>query len=229
MKPVNLKSTLFPAVCLVFFTLFFQARKGLAVDENLLICRVPRYCGGQLIKFPFFMQELNEPRCGYPGFNISCRTNNTTAVISLRDGDYIIRDIFYQNQSFLVSKPDRDAVCSHSMRNISLPEDRFYLPENQRDMVLLFNCNLTTRAVAELSRYKVDCDESNTTLALLNGDPELSLASEYCTKSVLAPVAFIDGDQGVEDVVNRGFVLNWIASNCSICQSTGGKCGFDYK
>ncbi|KAK6281720.1 hypothetical protein POUND7_015545, partial [Theobroma cacao] len=29
-------------------------------------------------------------------------------------------------------------------------------------------------------------------------------------------------------MLNRGFVLKWIASNCSICEASGGKCGFDY-
>jgi len=28
-------------------------------------------------------------------------------------------------------------------------------------------------------------------------------------------------------LLERGFVLNWIASNCSICEGSGGKCGFD--
>ena len=57
----------------------------------------------------------------------------------------------------------------------------------------------------------------------------LNLASQYCTDSVSAPVGFSDGEGDVEDIVNRGFLLNWIASNCSLCETTGGKCGFDYK
>ncbi|KAK8512929.1 hypothetical protein V6N12_030337 [Hibiscus sabdariffa] len=230
MDQINLTPTLLPVVWLVFFTLFFQARKVLAVDVNFTICSVPRYCGGLWIKFPFFIRELDEPRCGFPRFNVSCR-NNSTPVLSLPDGDYIINDIFYQNQYFLVSRADRHAVCGHSIQNISLPEDRFYLPKSQREMVLLFDCNLTTRGMEEFSQDMVDCgsgNESHTTLALWNGDKELGFVSGNCTKSVLAPVAFTDGMENVEDVVNRGFVLNWIASDCSVCEGTGGKCGFDY-
>ncbi|KAK8512898.1 hypothetical protein V6N12_030307 [Hibiscus sabdariffa] len=178
----------------------------------------------------WFPVELDEPRCGFPRFNVSCR-NNSAPVLSLPDGDYNIRSIFYQNQSFLVSRADRDAVCSHSIQNISLPDDRFYLPKSQREMVLLFDCNLTTRGMEEFSQDMVDCgsgNRSNTTLALWNGDKDLGFVSGNCTKSVLAPVAFTDGMENVEDVVNRGFVLNWIASDCSVCGGTGGKCGFDY-
>ncbi|KAK8582775.1 hypothetical protein V6N13_069543 [Hibiscus sabdariffa] len=100
-------------------------------------------------------------------------------------------------------------------------------------MVLLFDCNLTTRGMEEFSQEKVDCgsgNESNrnTTLGLWNGDSKLSFVSGNCTKSVVAPVAFVDGMENIEDVVNGGFVLNWIASDCSVCEGTGGKCGFDY-
>ena len=229
----NLTSTFFPVLNFVIFSFFFLARKALGVDDNFTICSVPRYCGRLNIKFPFFLQELQEFRCGYPRFNISCR-NNKDPILSLPDGDYIIHDIFYQNQSFHVSKAvafDRDIVCSHSIRNISFPEDRLYLPSNGREIFLLFNCNLTLQLTWELSRYKVDCDaenETNTTLALLNNDPMLNFASEHCSETVAAPVDFYEGERGVEHILNRGFVLNWIASNCSICDASGGKCGFDY-
>ncbi|XP_022726899.1 LEAF RUST 10 DISEASE-RESISTANCE LOCUS RECEPTOR-LIKE PROTEIN KINASE-like 1.2 [Durio zibethinus] len=229
----NLKSTLFPVLNFVIFSYFFLARKALAVDENFTICSVPRTCGRLNIKFPFFIQKQHETRCGYPGFNISCR-NNTDPILSLPDGDYIIRDIFYQNQSFHVSKAvpfDSDDVCSNSIGNISIPEDRLYLPPNQRAIFFLLNCNETLQLTWELSQYKVGCaaeNETKTTLALFNDDPMLNFASEYCNKAMVAPVGFIDGGGGVEGIVNRGFVLNWIASNCSICEASGGNCGFDY-
>ncbi|XVE69249.1 hypothetical protein DITRI_Ditri09bG0137300 [Diplodiscus trichospermus] len=211
----------------------FSVRKALAVDENFKICSEPRYCGRLNIKYPFFIQEQNEYRCGYPGFNISCR-NNRDPMLSLNDGDYIIHDIFYQNQSFYMSKDlgfDRDAVCSHSIRNISIPEERFSLPPNQREIFLLFNCNLTMQLTWDLSEYKVNCsaeNETNATLALFNDDPVLNFALKICKKRVVAPVAIYERAAGVENIMNRGFVLNWTASNCSLCEDSGGKCGFDY-
>ncbi|KAE8688014.1 putative serine/threonine-protein kinase [Hibiscus syriacus] len=98
-------------------------------------------------------------------------------------------------------------------------------------MVLLFNCSLSSGVMEEFSRHMVDCGSGNgsdTALGLLSGDPKVGFVSGNCTGSVVSPVAFSDGDGGVEDVVRRGFVLNWIASNCSLCEATGGKCGFDY-
>ncbi|XP_017971750.1 PREDICTED: LEAF RUST 10 DISEASE-RESISTANCE LOCUS RECEPTOR-LIKE PROTEIN KINASE-like 1.1 [Theobroma cacao] len=227
---LNLSSTLFPVIHFFIFSSFFLAKKALAVDKNFTICSEPSTCGRHNIKFPFFIQER---RCGYPGFNISCR-NSTDPILSLPDGDYIIHDIFYQNQSFRVSKAvafDGDAVCSHSIANLSIPEDRLSLPPNQTEILLLFNCNLTMPWTRELSQYKVYCsaeNETNATLALFNNDPKLNSASKSCKKTVVAPVAFYEGERGVENMLNRGFVLKWIASNCSICEASGGKCGFDY-
>ncbi|XP_022717100.1 LEAF RUST 10 DISEASE-RESISTANCE LOCUS RECEPTOR-LIKE PROTEIN KINASE-like 2.1 isoform X2 [Durio zibethinus] len=216
----------------VFIVIFFFAvRKSLAAEEDYFtICSVSRNCGRLNIKFPFFILE-QDSACGYPGFNISCR-NNTQPILSFPDGDYVIHDIFYQNQSFRVSKDiafARDAVCSHSISNISFPEDRFYLPSDQRQIFLLFNCDLTL-LTRELSQSKVNCSaEANTTLALFNNDPMQYFASEMCNNTVVAPVATsYEGEGSIEDILNRGFVLNWIASNCSTCEASGGKCGFDY-
>ncbi|KAK8492596.1 hypothetical protein V6N11_030819 [Hibiscus sabdariffa] len=214
-------------------SLLFLPRTALAVDENFTICSVPRYCGKLNIKFPFFIEEQTEPRCGYPGFKIHCR-NKTIPILSLPDGNYTINDIFYQTQSLHVSKAERDAVCSHSIRNISLPEDRYYLDaRTSREMVLLFSCNLTSQWSWELSKYKIDCageSESNSTLALFKDDPELNFGSGFCGERVGAAVGFDHrGGGGVEGLLNRGFVLNWTASNCSVCEGSGGWCGFDYK
>ncbi|XVF84761.1 hypothetical protein PTKIN_Ptkin17bG0065000 [Pterospermum kingtungense] len=225
-------SALFPVLNLVVLSFFFLARKALAVDESFRICSLPRNCGGLNIKFPFFIQEQNESRCGYPGFNISCR-NNVDPVLSLPVGDFIIHDIFYQNQSFHVSEAVAsysDTVCTQTIRNISLPDDRLQLPLNQKQIFLLFNCNITLPGTRELIQYKVNCDvenDTNTTLALFNDDPMLNLALEYCDKTVTAPVGFDEGERGVEEILKRGFVLKWTASNCSICEASGGMCGFD--
>ncbi|PPS08222.1 hypothetical protein GOBAR_AA12429 [Gossypium barbadense] len=226
----NLTSTFFPVLYLVFFTFFFQARKVTAVDENFRICTVPRYCGKMNIKFPFFIQGRDDPRCGYPGFEIHCR-NNSLPSISFGDGDYIINDIYYHNQSCHLSRAvsfDKYAICSHSIRNISLLSDWFFLPSLQNKTFLFSNCNLSSSH--ELSRYNIHCaakNESNATLALFSNDPMLNFASEYCDTRVVVPVAFTSGEGSLEGMLNRGFMVEWITSNCSICEASGGKCGFD--
>jgi hypothetical protein len=58
----------------------------------------------------------------------------------------------------------------------------------------------------------------------------LGPASDKCETGAAAPVDVYRGENvGSERMLllERGFVLNWIASNCSICEGSGGKCGFD--
>ncbi|KAF2317803.1 hypothetical protein GH714_041117 [Hevea brasiliensis] len=63
---------------------------------------------------------------------------------------------------------------------------------------------------------------------MFDGDPLLSIASDACEDEMMIPVDVERGkNEGIEEMLERGFVLNWTASNCSICDSSGGKCGFD--
>ncbi|KAG4208681.1 hypothetical protein ERO13_A03G148700v2 [Gossypium hirsutum] len=232
-RSIDLAAPLLPALNLVLFSFIFLPTTAFAVDENFTICSVPRYCGKLNIKFPFFIQGRDDPRCGYPGFEIHCR-NNTKPILSLGDGNYSIDDIFYPNQSFLVSRAvrfERDSICNHKIRNISLPNDRYQLPPGNTKIVFLFNCNLTSIPI--LSPHKISCpaeNETNSTLALFHSDPQLKFASENCKERVETPVGCDQGNRlHVEGLLNKGFVLNWIASNCSICEKSGGKCGFDYR
>ncbi|KAA3482856.1 LEAF RUST 10 DISEASE-RESISTANCE LOCUS RECEPTOR-LIKE PROTEIN KINASE-like 1.2 [Gossypium australe] len=236
-RSIDLASPLLPALNLVLFSFIFLPTTAFAVDENFTICSVPRYCGKQNINFPFFIQGRDDPRCGYPGFEIHCR-NNTKPILSLGDGNYSVDDIFYSNQSFLVSRAvrfERDSICNHKIRNISLPNDRYQLPPGITKVVFLFNCNLTS--IPRLSQHKIGCpaeNETNSTLALFDSHPQLNFASENCKERVVTPVGFDQGDElDVEgplniSLLNRGFVLKLIASNCTICEKSGGKCGFDY-
>ncbi|KAL1078000.1 hypothetical protein V6Z11_D10G132900 [Gossypium hirsutum] len=145
---------------------------------------------------------MEEARCGYPGFNISCK-NNINPIIRLPDdGDYVIHNIFYQDQSFHISRADpfdADDVCSNSIRNISIPQDPFFLPPKQVNMSLFFDCVSVSELPKSLGFFKVVCDAkygTNVTLSLLS-------------------------------ILNRGFISEWKSSKCSDCEASGGKCGFD--
>uniref|UniRef100_A0A6M2ER77 non-specific serine/threonine protein kinase n=1 Tax=Populus davidiana TaxID=266767 RepID=A0A6M2ER77_9ROSI len=65
---------------------------------------------------------------------------------------------------------------------------------------------------------------------MLEDDPLLGSTLDKCGTRVLAPVDVYRGENvGTERMLllEEGFVLNWTASNCSTCQESGGKCGFD--
>ncbi|MED6174302.1 hypothetical protein PIB30_067839 [Stylosanthes scabra] len=72
------------------------------VDPHFLACE-PQTCGNQSIRYPFYIQGIQESFGGYPGFAISCDTNNGFPILNLSSTPYIIHQIFYHNQSLRVS------------------------------------------------------------------------------------------------------------------------------
>ncbi|XP_031265748.1 LEAF RUST 10 DISEASE-RESISTANCE LOCUS RECEPTOR-LIKE PROTEIN KINASE-like 1.2 [Pistacia vera] len=214
------------------------------VDHFYKACSVRETCGdGQTITFPFYIREKQQPFCGYPGFEISCNSNGNP-VLNLNNIDYIIHEISYNNQSVRVSNAavsetnNSNASCidlsSHRIQNLSLPEDRFALLSYQSELVLLYNCN--SSLPGELLRYRDGiCEVKNktagTVLALVSNDANLVNASRECSGDlVVAPVDVYAGNGGgfgIGEVIKSGFLLNWTASNFSVCEESGGRCGFD--
>ncbi|CAK7357418.1 unnamed protein product [Dovyalis caffra] len=84
------------------------------------------------------------------------------------------------------------------------------------------------KAMLNLKEEAMRVEQRVSTLAMLDHDPLLGSASEKCETGVVAPVELYRGENvGIERMLERGFVLNWTASNCSTCEKSGGKCGFD--
>ncbi|GAV65852.1 Pkinase domain-containing protein/GUB_WAK_bind domain-containing protein/WAK_assoc domain-containing protein [Cephalotus follicularis] len=224
------------SINLYIFSLLLLARRALCtVDPRYLACFEPKTCGdGQIISFPFYIEDHQEPFCGYPGFNISCN-NNGNPVLKLSDDSYIIQQIFYKNQSLRVTNAavfNGDDACVPPIQNISIPDDRFELINNQANLILLYNCSASLPE--NIVEYKVNCtsNQNNTSaaMAMFEEDPHLKNASSKCTKVVVAPVEDKYGnksDTDIGELLRNGFWLNWIASDCSICDDSGGKCGFN--
>lgn len=64
-------------------------------------------------------------------------------------------------------------------------------------------------------------------MALSEDDPNLGDVSKGCTTRVVAPVEAYGGERDeIRGVLRNGFWLKWKATNCSICEKSGGLCGF---
>ncbi|XP_057724035.1 LEAF RUST 10 DISEASE-RESISTANCE LOCUS RECEPTOR-LIKE PROTEIN KINASE-like 2.1 [Arachis stenosperma] len=67
-------------------------------------------------------------------------------------------------------------------------------------------------------------------LALYKDDVKtVSLVSKSCGTGGEVVDAVVEESEGVgiEEKLRRRFMLNWIASDCKLCNSTGGRCGFN--
>ncbi|KAL5553108.1 hypothetical protein UlMin_040509 [Ulmus minor] len=204
-----------------------------AVDKQFEACRVARSCGNQSISFPFYIPGLQQPYCGYPGFDVSC--NNDIPYLSFSDDFYIIREIFYHNQSLIISNAvffTPTPGCLPRVRNLSLPAD-FKLAGNQSQLLLFSNCH-DSYSQRNFGKYIIGCDfenQSSSVLALPE-DERVRLDKQECGEDdvVAAPIRYGDrneSSEGMRGVLERGFMLNWTTSDCSLCQSSGGKCGFE--
>ncbi|PON86952.1 GPCR kinase [Trema orientale] len=217
-----------------------------AVDPYYQVCGVPRSCGNQTIRFPFYIQGLQEPFCGYPGFELSCDKDgrkifNFDSNYNYDGGnDYIVRQIFYQNQSLLVSNAafsDRKDGCIPSVKNFTI-YDEFEFASSQSKVYLLYNCRSGLLGTT-LLKYRIGCSSRNETDSVLaipeNDIDQLVNASRKCPGGdvVAAPVGYYthgsenEGIFSMREVMSRGFMLKWSVSNCSFCESSGGRCGFN--
>ena len=204
------------------------------VDPNFEACQ-PQTCGNQTISYPFFIQGRQEPFCGYPGFGISCGKDGFP-ILNLSNTPYIIDQIFYDNDSFRVSNAvfsrssTNNAGCLSPTRNLTLPStNKFNLVPNQKDIILFFGCDLSSMP-RELIEYRIGCSEEKETSSVLALHKEdkllISVVSKSCKGEVVDAVVE-DGEEGIEEALRKGFLLNWTASDCSLCRSTGGRCGFN--
>ncbi|KAL8549508.1 hypothetical protein ACS0TY_008371 [Phlomoides rotata] len=201
----------------------------------------PRKCReGPNISFPFHIAGLQGPHCGYPAseFTLNC-SDNGFPVLHLGESVYAIEHIFYESRSFWVfnsvfinlnNSSSSSSSCVPRFRNTSLSTtSKFKFGDNVKDLHLFSNC---TDSNLERERERVFCDERESrSLALYEGDEHFADAVEECGTNLVAPVEVDEGgNRGISDVIQdlrRGFVINWVASDCSDCKLSGGNCGFN--
>ncbi|XP_057765838.1 LEAF RUST 10 DISEASE-RESISTANCE LOCUS RECEPTOR-LIKE PROTEIN KINASE-like 1.2 isoform X1 [Salvia miltiorrhiza] len=223
---------------LYILSLIILSKVCCGADHQYEAC-APTNCsgGGPSISFPFFLPTVQESYCGYPGFAIRCRDG--LPLLHLSEDEYIVEDIFYSNRSLHVFNAaallsDEISSCAPiGIRNTTLPADRFDYVGGET-FHLLFDCKNVSE---ELLRYEVGCNSSretsnNETLAMYGGNGNLRRALERCEENVVARVELY-GDEREDEIVDvaavlrRGFLMNWTASDCSTCQESGGRCGFN--
>ncbi|PIA33385.1 hypothetical protein AQUCO_04100072v1 [Aquilegia coerulea] len=226
-----------------FFSVFFSlilltlVQTVLSVDQHFQACE-PKNCGsGPDISYPFWIHQVHEDYCGYPGFRINCR--NDEPILQTSNNDYIIQDIFYNNQSFwLMDSGSVDKPCPAPLHNFTTNRAPFEFAQNVANLVFFYNC--TTLYPVENLTYPVFCDTNRSlhsfAMLLPRGQLDYSIyASLECKHVVGAPVDF-DGElipKAVEQrnynlFLQNGFALRWIttATSCIKCLRSGGRCGF---
>ncbi|KHN06687.1 Putative serine/threonine-protein kinase [Glycine soja] len=231
----SLSSPLILSYIIIFYLLAKNTSCG--VDPKFLACP-PTTCANnnQSISYPFYIQGKQEPFCGNPGFGISCGPNGFP-ILNLSNTQYIIHQIFYENQTlrvsntaFSVSRPNttnsKGCLPLPLTQNLTLPSTReFDIAPNQTDIRLFYGCG----SLPWLEEHKVGCfNETSSVLALYKEDKNISFVSKNCKGEVVDTIVEDGIIGGNEEALTKGFLLTWKAGNCSVCHNTGGRCGFDF-
>ncbi|XP_060969124.1 LEAF RUST 10 DISEASE-RESISTANCE LOCUS RECEPTOR-LIKE PROTEIN KINASE-like 1.2 isoform X1 [Cannabis sativa] len=239
--------SLFLLLLFNFNFIFYNYSVKAASDPHYESCIVPKFCGNQTISFPFFIQGQQEPYCGYPGFNLTCDSRGRS-IINLSSQNYVVLQIFYQNQSVILSNAafldlDDEQACLPFIRNLTDLSPDFKIAETDDDrnsVVLLYNCRFSSiERNNHFLKNRIGCygeNETNSVLAFYESEEdELVEASRMCVPGpngdvMAAKTAVVENNElgmvTMRDVVRSGFMVNWIASNCSVCEESGGRCGF---
>lgn len=130
---------------------------------------------------------------------------------------------------------NRSSCAIPRNHNLTLDGTRFSFGPNQSDLFLVFGSCNTGSLPDNLLKYRIGCSAENETmpvLAITEEGGDLRSATEKCNGVVVKTKIEINGTKkegeiNNGDLLRRGFVLNWTVSSCSLCEKTGGKCGFN--
>ncbi|XP_028768283.1 LEAF RUST 10 DISEASE-RESISTANCE LOCUS RECEPTOR-LIKE PROTEIN KINASE-like 1.2 [Neltuma alba] len=190
----------------------------------------PKTCGnGQNITFPFHIKGKQDPSCGLPHFGLVCASNGFP-VLNLSNTFYIVDEIF-SNPSFQLSNSTN---CFSPSTNLTT-SIRFTLAPNQKEVLLFFGCDLPSLA-EEMKANVLGCFEGNRTrwvlgMAVNDEEKKLKYAKDNCRDGSTMRMVVENVEGGIREALRRGFLLkqrNWTVRGCDACQSSGGRCGFDF-
>ncbi|KAL8201132.1 hypothetical protein R6Q57_012471 [Mikania cordata] len=222
----------------LLFLSFFLFNPSFCLDPRYGFC-VPKDCGDGLnITYPFFINNLQDPSCGYPGFNLTC--NNGSSILQLSGNDFTVkqidrvtRHIRLQNAAILANQTE---FCSSKIKNLTLDPNRFTF-DNARTTQLVFISNCSGTFSNDLERYRIRSCEKSMEFVMAANDKNLRNVTDGCGgggEIVETPVELVGGGGSVvvdggnyTEVAERGFLLRWFSADCSDCERSGGKCGFN--
>ncbi|XP_038893811.1 LEAF RUST 10 DISEASE-RESISTANCE LOCUS RECEPTOR-LIKE PROTEIN KINASE-like 1.2 [Benincasa hispida] len=227
---MDFKATTF--LLIIFFIIV--TCQTLSSDQKTEAC-APKSCGkGPNISYPFRIANSHSPFCGIPSFDIACKDENP--IIRIAEDDYIIRDIFYKNHSFLLTNAAAYDVNSPTpLHNLSLQRTPFSFSSNPYGFFFFYNCT----SLPPDHSFPIGCSSTGKLHSFASfSDGSLgSINSSYhsCQSLVAMPLHFSNNEEedfnelfkkSYSDVLKMGFSLNWSAQNCSKCETSGGRCGF---
>lgn len=176
---------------------------------------------GPLIRFPFWLQNLQPEQCGYPGFRLSCDSSNMTVLELPNSAPLTVQAIDYTTQELWLNDPS-DCLPSRLLTlNLSgSPFAGVYYQD-----FTLFNCSFDYR-VYRLNPIACLSGQNYTVFATSSAKALRFLASSSCSliATIAVPVQWSYFEQLLSSDLSDNIRLTWGAPNCGKCESQGGRC-----
>lgn len=178
------------------------------------------------VQFPFRLnRQRQSPRCGYPGFDLSCTSGGDTLLQLPGSGEFSVKSItYYPTQSITLADPD-SCFPRRLLGNFSLAGSAFRALIPRR--FTLLNCSDSTDLSLVSSQgmraMPVSCLSGRNYTVMSVPTRYYNGGSYPCdvVATVVVPLPWPFWSD-VEDVIS----LTWDIPDCGSCRKRGGLCGY---
>ncbi|KAF7147565.1 hypothetical protein RHSIM_Rhsim03G0206900 [Rhododendron simsii] len=201
----------------IFFILFFLLHLSTSQPDDCTPARCSKH--GPTIRFPFSLKDNQPPRCGYPGFSISCSPNTSATLLNLPYSvQVLVTHIDYKSR--LIHIEDPNSCFPQQLQNLNLSTTPFQFSDFV-DNFSLFRCPSMTPA--SYSSYRVTClCGDGFEVYAVSGDTGICYASMISCRKMYSvwSVPYEAFDQTVY------LQLTWPQWVCRNCEAEGKFCRF---
>lgn len=198
---------------------------------------LPTRCGdfGPVIRFPFHLKNHQQSHCGYPGFELSCTSNNVTQfnlqfpiqasinnVVIPISANVSVQEINYKSQTIKLS--DLNASClPKQISNVNSSASIFTFDEYAYGGFTLVNCSLNK--TYSMSSGRINClSGPHYDIVAFRSYYSISEYPSSCTKmynisDVPNEVLF-----GKSEYSQTQIYLHWSEPFCGNCEDDGKYC-----
>lgn len=207
----------------LFFIFFFSSSLYTTTRSTTTCMEAVCHSTEPVIRFPFRIDQSQQPKsCGYPGFDLTCNSNSTQALLHLPySGKFSVQGIDYGAQVIWINDPDNCLPRRILSLNLSgSPFTGVYYQD-----FTFFNCS------SDYLKYGLNpiacLSGSNYTVFATSSTRVVNTLSLSCQRvaTVAVPVQWPFYEQIYSSDLSGNLWLTWNKPKCRNCESRGGKCG----
>ncbi|KAL6533590.1 hypothetical protein OROHE_013423 [Orobanche hederae] len=190
----------------------------------------PDYCDtsiGPEIRFPFRIRDRAPARCGYPGFDLYCNSQNQTILNLPKSGEFLVDHIDYSVQALFVNDPD--SCLPARILNFTLSGTRFRSGYTRNYTFL--NCSSDYMGYTSARYMPLFClsGRNYTVLSMSTHSTAAAEVPPSCRRiaSVLVPMQWKVSQFSWSSMdLREDLELVWSEPGCWSCENQGGICGY---